>query len=74
VSDPLDPDEVHHYLCRQIQRRAKQRGLSIAEVAKNAEIGTATLYRLLAGERSPRLRTLATLAAALGCRPSQLLP
>jgi len=50
-----------------------ERGLSHEELSKSAGIDIATIYRLEAGARQPRLPTVLQLANALGISGSDLI-
>jgi transcriptional regulator with XRE-family HTH domain len=57
-----------------VARRIRDgQGLTLAEVAVRAAISPAMLSRIETGRTSPSLETIASLAAALGVRPSLLL-
>jgi transcriptional regulator with XRE-family HTH domain len=51
----------------------RQRGLARAALARKADVGTDTLFRIEAGQRAPRLDTLLKLADALEVDPAELL-
>jgi len=53
-------------------RRA--RGLTQEQLAVEAGVGSATVYRLETGMGCPRRTTLRVLALALDCDPSELAP
>lgn len=48
-------------------------GLSPLDLAERAQIGKATVYRIENGTHTPRVKTLAAIAAALGVPVSALL-
>ena len=57
-----------------VARRIRDgQGLTLADVAGRAAISPAMLSRIETGRTSPSLETIASLAAALGVRPSLLL-
>lgn len=51
----------------------KERGLSQEELAHLASIDRSHLGRIERGERNLSIRNVLRIAAALGCRPSELL-
>jgi len=57
----------------QLRRRAKDRGLSLYELADFAGIARSHIYQIVNGHRAPTLTTLDKLAAALECEPWELL-
>ena len=60
-------------LGQRIRRHREAVGMTQEALAQAADIGRVTLVRLEKGERSPRFKTLAALAGALGVRVSELL-
>lgn len=62
-----------HTLGRRIRRLRSAAGLSQDALAREAGIGRVTLVRLEKGEQTPRYKTLAAIARALGADVSDLL-
>ena len=60
-------------LGRVVRRLRDEHSLTLADVARRADISPAMLSRLETGQTSPSLETIVSLAAALGVRPSLLL-
>jgi transcriptional regulator with XRE-family HTH domain len=58
-------DDVHRRLIANIRARAKGRRLSSNKLADFAGVGRGYLSDLLAGRKSPTVRTLVKIAAAL---------
>jgi transcriptional regulator with XRE-family HTH domain len=56
-----------------IQKLRKLRGLSQAELAEKAGLSQPAIGAIEAGKKSPTLRTLEKLAAALGVKVTDLL-
>ncbi len=67
-------DFAHRYTGDQIRMLAGKQGIDLKTLASEAGISEAGLHRILAGERSPTLRSLAGLAAVLRCAPADLVP
>lgn len=57
----------------QVKLRREQRGLSLTELARRADLGKGTLSHLESGKGNPTLDTLDALARALGIPLSDLL-
>ena len=57
---------------RYVRDLAKERGLTMAQVADTAGVARSNLYRLFIGQK-PRLDTLTKLAKALDVEPYELL-
>jgi transcriptional regulator with XRE-family HTH domain len=62
------PDEV-----RGLAALRRARGLTQEQLAVEAGVGSATVYRLEGGHGRPRRTTLRVLAWVLGCDPADLL-
>jgi transcriptional regulator with XRE-family HTH domain len=58
---------------RQVRRRRQAAGLSIAEVARRADVSAPFISQLEAGRTSMSIATLYRVAAALGCTANALL-
>ncbi|HYD55046.1 MAG TPA: helix-turn-helix transcriptional regulator [Gemmatimonadaceae bacterium] len=58
-------DDVHRRLIANIKARAKRRRLSANKLADFADVGRGYLSDVLAGHKSPTVRTLVKLATAL---------
>ena len=56
-----------------VRRWRRRRGLSQAQLGRALGCDRSTISRYEAGERLPHLPALLALAAALGCRPGELL-
>lgn len=67
-------DLAHRHLVDELRARAADRGITVKALAAAAGLSEAGLHRILAGERSPSLRTLCNLATVLSCAPSDLVP
>lgn len=52
-----------------ISKARQERGLSVQDLAKKAEVDPVTIYRLESGERKPRAATLARVVRALAKIP-----
>ena len=52
---------------------ARRSGLTVRELANEAGVTERTVYRIVAGERDPRLGTLEALARGLGVETAELL-
>jgi transcriptional regulator with XRE-family HTH domain len=70
----LRAEEIHLQFCERVRNRARKRKISIEALADAAQISRSQLWRILAGQSSPSLETIAALAEALGCKPKQLVP
>lgn len=66
--------EANRVTAARIRRRREARGWSQADLARAVGLDHSAVSRLESGDRTPRLETLAAIAAAFGCRPSDLLP
>lgn len=66
-------DEVHRKLAARIKALAKRRGWSVNKLADFAVVGRGYLSDVLAGRKSPTVRTLAKLASALEVEVKELL-
>jgi transcriptional regulator with XRE-family HTH domain len=58
---------------RCVRRRRQAAGLSIAQLARRAGIGSSTLSGLERGRRNPSLAVVQRLARVLGAMPGELL-
>ena len=58
-------DEPHERVIRRIRSVAKQRGWSVNKLADFADVGRGYLSDVLAGKKSPTLRTLVKISRAL---------
>lgn len=58
-------DDVHRRLVANIKARARSRKLSANKLADFADVGRGYLSDVLAGHKSPTVRTLVKIAAAL---------
>ena len=56
-----------------ILARAKERGMTAAEIARKLKLYRSNLSAMDAGRRSPSLRLLARIAALLDCSPADLI-
>lgn len=59
---------------RLIAERRRARKLSQSKLAEAADLDPSTITRLEAGQRAPGLPVLFAIAAALRCRPRDLMP
>lgn len=66
--------EVASWIGRRIRTLREQRGWSQAQLAHNARIAQATVSRMEAGKKIPRLTTLVIVATSLGTTLNDLLP
>lgn len=57
-----------------LRRRRDKAGLLLADVAREVNVATVTVYQWEAGSRSPRIEDLPALAKALGCSVRALMP
>lgn len=67
-------DSLHREIGRRIEAAMKRKKLSANKLADFAGIGRGSLSEILNGSRSPTVRTLAKLAAALEVEVRDLLP
>lgn len=67
-------DALHRYVAARIRALARQRGWSGNQLADFATVGRGYLSDILAGKKSPTVRTLAKLARALDVEARDLLP
>ena len=56
-----------------LKRLRRERGLARAALARKADVGTDTLFRIESGQCAPKLDTLLKLADALQVEPGALL-
>lgn len=70
----LTAEAVHRHLIDEVRTRSRAVDLSIEALADAAQVSRSQLWRILRGECSPTVETLAALADALGCRVRDLLP
>lgn len=70
----LRAEAIHREFCDRVKRRARRRNTAIEKLADDAGISRSQIWRILGGQSSPSLETIAALAEALGCRPRDLLP
>lgn len=70
----LNAEAVHRHLVDQLRSRARKRGFSIEGLADASGISRSQIWRILAGQSSPSLETIAALSRTLRCRPRDLLP
>lgn len=66
-------DATHRHLASRVRALAKKRGWSMNQLADFAVVGRGYLSEVLAGRKSPSLRTLVKLAGALEVRVTDLL-
>lgn len=66
-------DATHRHLSTKVKALAKKRGWSMNQLADFAVVGRGYLSEVLAGRKSPSLRTLVKLAGALEVRVTDLL-
>ena len=57
--------DVHRWLSQNIRRLAKARKIPLTHLADRAGVSRAELFNVLKGERSPTLRWVEAVAAAL---------
>ena len=69
----VSPQELKLRIARQIRLRRKARGLTQEQVAVQADIGWRHLQKIEAAEVNVTLRTLCSIAAALGIDPAVLV-
>jgi transcriptional regulator with XRE-family HTH domain len=67
------PDAEGRIFGDNLKALRRQRDLSRAALARKADLGTDTLFRIESGTRAPRLDTLLKLADALAVAPGDLL-
>jgi transcriptional regulator with XRE-family HTH domain len=67
-------DDIHRQLTSRIRDLTKKRGWSINKLADFADVGRGFLSDMLAGKKSPSVRTLAKLARALDVHVRDLFP
>lgn len=67
----IDPEILR--VCKRIQRERKSASITQAELAKRSGISLDAVHRIEAGQRSPNLSTLFSIARSLGVSPAQLL-
>jgi probable addiction module antidote protein len=67
LADDEDPDPTGTFLAA-LRQVAKAQGLTITELAQNAELGRQALYRSLSNDGNPELETLTRVLAELGLR------
>ncbi len=65
-------DAVHRHLTRKIDALRTAKGLSINRLADFAGVSRGYLSRVLKGQQSPSVKTLAKLAEALGVSVGEL--
>ncbi len=70
---PAAPDELHRRLAHNLRALARARRLPLSHVADRAGVSRAQFWDVAAGRRSPTLRFLARVAAALEVDPAELL-
>lgn len=66
-------DSLQNVIGRKIKSLCLQEGISYAALAEQADISTASLYKILSGSANPRLSTLQLICRALGVSIEQLL-
>ena len=66
--------EVARWIGQRIRMLREERGWSQARLAQNARIAQATVSRMEAGKKIPRLTTLVIVATSLGTTLNDLLP
>jgi transcriptional regulator with XRE-family HTH domain len=67
------PADLRDHVACEVRNRRQAAGLSIAEVARRADVSAPFISQLEAGRTSMSIPTLYRVAAALGCRPNALL-
>jgi len=65
--------ELHDHVGREVRARRVTAGLSIAEVARRADVSAPFVSQLETGRTSMSIPTLYRMASALGCTPNALL-
>lgn len=68
----MKPELERSLVERRIRRLAERKGLTLVDLAKAANIGRETIYRMFKS-RSPRYDTLSKMARALDTTPGTLL-
>jgi transcriptional regulator with XRE-family HTH domain len=68
-----DPDATQRLVGRRVAHHRQRRGWTQEVLAERVGVSTKYLQRIEAGRENLSLRSLATIAAALGCRPFDLL-
>jgi len=58
----------------EIRRRRREKGLTVAQLAKNAGMAQSAVSQIETGKRSPHSASVIKLAAALECEVAQLYP
>jgi len=66
-------DELHKRLAANVRRIANERGISLTHLPDHAGITRSHFWAVLAGDKSPTLRWLQTLAKALDVDVADLL-
>lgn len=70
----MEPSELNMLVAANIDALMKQRGFDAAKLARAAKLGPTGIYDILSGRsQSPRVQTLAKIAAALGVPVDALL-
>lgn len=69
----VTPDELRARIGARIRELLQQRHMTITELAANAEVSRAHLYRVMIGRTAPSSDVLARLASALRVDPSALV-
>jgi transcriptional regulator with XRE-family HTH domain len=67
-------DELHRQVAARIRAQARKKRWSANQVADFAGLGRGYLSEVLAGKKSPTLRTLAKIASALDVPLKELFP
>ena len=65
--------ECRERVATNVRRLARRKRISIEHLADFAGLSSGTLWKLLAHQHNPTLRTLVKLANALECDPQDLL-
>lgn len=70
----IDQQTYAGRVAAEIRRRRVKKKLGVDQVAARAGVPEQTWYGWENGRTEPPLRRLPAIAAALGCKPKQLLP